>query len=63
MEWVPNDAFGGVKNANAEAGSHDSDNESSGEVAIKQEGAATDEPVGAAADADMDVAEDEDQWL
>lgn len=57
---MPNDAFGGAKPAEGDAGGHDSDGESSAEA--KQE-ATTDEPVGAAADADMDVAEDEDQWL
>ena len=62
MEWVPNDAFGGAKAADGDAGGPDSDGESV-TAEIKQEGAATDEPVGAAADADMDVAEDEDQWL
>ncbi|KAF1924916.1 uncharacterized protein M421DRAFT_269127 [Didymella exigua CBS 183.55] len=62
MEWVPNDAFGGAKAAEGDAGGHDSDSESA-TVEVKQENAATDEPVGAAADADMDVAEDEDQWL
>lgn len=62
MEWVPNNAFGGAKPAEGDAGGHDSDGESA-TAEIKQEGAATDGPVGAAADADMDVAEDEDQWL
>lgn len=62
MEWVPNDAFGGAKPAAGDAGGHDSDGESV-IAEFKQEDAATDEPVGAAADADMDVAEDEDQWL
>jgi hypothetical protein len=62
MEWVANDAFGGAKPAGGEASGGESDGESVTAEA-KQEGAATDEPVGAAADADMDVAEDEDQWL
>lgn len=62
MEWVPNDAFGGVKSAGAEAGDHDSDAESSATVGDEQK-AAAEEPMEATADADMDVAEDEDQWL
>lgn len=60
MEWVSNDAFGGAKTAEEDTGGHDSDGESA-TLGVKQEDAATDEPVGA--DADMDVAEDEDQWL
>ncbi|KAF3041950.1 hypothetical protein E8E12_008582 [Didymella heteroderae] len=62
MEWVPNDAFGGAKAAEGDAGGQDSDSESAA-VEARQESAVTDEPAGAAVDADMDVAEDEDQWL
>ena len=62
MEWVPNDAFGGVKSANAEAEAHDSDGESDATVEGEEKGAA-EETTGPVADADMDVAEDEDQWL
>ena len=61
MEWVSNDAFGGVKSAHAEADGHDSDGESA--ASVKEENnAAAEEPI-KTEDADMDVAEDEDQWL
>lgn len=62
MEWVLNDAFGGAKLVEGDAGGDESDGETA-TVPVKQEGVATDEPAGPAADADMDVAEDEDQWL
>lgn len=63
MEWVPNDAFGGVKSMNAEAEGHDSDGESPASVKEEERVDFKEEPTGAITDADMDVAEDEDQWL
>lgn len=63
MEWVPNDAFDGVKNEDAEGGGHDSDGDSSATVKEEERDESTEEPSRDAADVDMDVAEDEDQWL
>lgn len=63
MEWIPNDAFGGIKNTGAEAEGQDSDIESSAIVDGEDKGGAAEEPMGVTADVDMDVAEDEDQWL
>ena len=61
MGWVPNDAFRGVKSAELEADGHGSDGESA--ASGKEENdAAVEEPI-KTEDADMDVAEDEDQWL
>jgi type III secretion system FlhB-like substrate exporter len=61
---VPNDAFGGVKSATVDVEGHDSDGESSGTVeGDGGKGAVAEELISGAADADMDVAEDEDQWL
>lgn len=71
LAWVPNNAFGGVKGANveveaeaeAEAEGHASDGESLATVGGEERSRLVDEPMGGAVDADMDVAEDEDQWL
>ncbi|KAJ4308798.1 hypothetical protein N0V94_009206 [Neodidymelliopsis sp. IMI 364377] len=64
LAWVPNDAFGGVKTATVDAEGHDSDGEFSGTVeGDGDKGAVAEELTSGAADADMDVAEDEDQWL
>ncbi|UPX10297.1 uncharacterized protein EKO05_0000964 [Ascochyta rabiei] len=75
MEWVSNDALGGIKTADADADANTNTNTNAEPDALNSdaESAATvdgpdkrtvaaEDPVGAP-DADMDVAEDEDQWL
>jgi hypothetical protein len=64
LSWVPNDAFGGIKASNAEVEAHDSDGESSATIEGEEKSGENEvEEHGGAVDADMDVAEDEDQWL
>jgi hypothetical protein len=65
FSWVPNDAFGGLKSTSTpnidDADFDTSDDESSATVA--EEEFDKREENQQAADADMDVADDVDQWL
>jgi hypothetical protein len=68
LEWVPNDAFGGLNPSTtttdaAPTGAEDDDDSSAtvGETDIKVE-EEDGQPIGVT-DADMDVADDVDQWM
>ncbi|KAJ4355143.1 hypothetical protein N0V95_003165 [Ascochyta clinopodiicola] len=64
MEWVANDALGGIKTADANANAEpDSDAESEATIEGGDKRTVPAEELVGGPDADMDVAEDEDRWL
>lgn len=67
LSWVPNDAFGGIKSSTEKpdvtVASDDGSSAAIGEQENNDGASAEVEQQGSAVDADMDVADDVDQWL
>ena len=71
LSWIPNDAYGGIKSApatsttnNGETSDNDDDSSTTiGEQDNKASVAETEQQPANVVDADMDVADDVDQWL
>ncbi|KAF1937375.1 hypothetical protein EJ02DRAFT_385846 [Clathrospora elynae] len=63
VSWIPNETLDGIKPTAVTSPSDDDSSATIGEQDIKIEGATDAEQQGSGADADMDVADDVDQWL